>query len=45
MEYTLEKAFCDDVTRQFLFTSENKLINFIQQSEGIYHFYVLNSLT
>ena len=36
MEYALETAFCGDLTRQFVFTLENKLINFMNQSEGIY---------
>ena len=44
MEYKLESAFCDDLTRQFVFILENKLIDFINQPGGIIQFNMTNTL-
>ena len=34
MDYTLETAFCEDTTRDFIFDTEQKLVNFLQKKEG-----------
>jgi len=34
MDYTLETAFCEDTTRDFIFDAEQKIVSFSQKKEG-----------
>ena len=34
MDYTIETAFCEDSTRQFLFNIEDRVSNFLQKANG-----------